>query len=49
MLMCNLRTGEVEIMINHVQWRMAEYFAEGENIAAIEQVIFSEGVAKGVG
>ena len=37
---CNLRTGEVKIMIYHLKCRVAQDFPKRENIPSIHQVVY---------
>jgi len=37
-----LRTGEVQIVIHHLQRSVTKYFSEGKYVAAIQQVIYGK-------
>ena len=43
-LLNNLGTGEMQIMVNHIQCGMAEDFLKRKDVATIKEVIDSEGV-----
>ena len=45
MLGCNLSSGEMKIVVYHLQCGMTEYFFKRKYVPAVEQIVDSERVA----
>ena len=48
-LLGNLRAGEVEVMVYHLQCVMTQYFTEREDIPTNKQVVDGKGMSAKVG
>lgn len=44
-LRSDLGTGEMEVVVHHLQGGVTEDFPQGEDVAAVEQVVYGKSVA----